>query len=448
MIPDVGVLGVILALALYGDEARAPRATIAAGLLLVVALCRPPAVWLSRPSGKLAVALAAASLLLARPASIEAASALFLGTFKYLAVIVLLLCIPLLRLPFLRGRLDAVVVRYLHRVPAAHRLRAVLAAAVVMTTVLSLGTVGVLGALLKGRSQPELAAPRMIMRAVVATMLWAPTTAAVAVVMNHFPQISWASALPLGVPISIGALAIAAFERGSVASEAAGLPPGSGAARTLWILGAALAAMTSLAHLGGGLSLTNAVSVSAIAVLVLWFAAFERLPLSTADAPGPRAGEEARDVVTIVHEHASKSFAQASPEIALFLASGLFAAALRGLNADAPIAAVAGAGPWASMALVVFGVPLITSIGIHPIVPFSVLASALTPAALGTSEVGLYTVWVVAFMLCMLVSPVSVLSVTAAASFEIPTARIGLRAHWKYAMAVGMLGMIVVRLLG
>jgi hypothetical protein len=265
-------------------------------------------------------------------------------------------------------------------------------------------------------------------------MLWAPTTAAVAVVMHQFPRVTWVSALPLGVPLSLGALGLAALERGSVGSA---IQPGAGAAspRTLWILGVALAAMTLFHYELCGFTLTNAVSVSAVLLVILWFTAFERLP--------------AREAVAIVHEHVNRTFTLSSPEIALFLASGLFGAALGTLGWQEALASVVGQlGPWLATALIVFGVPLVTAAGIHPIVPFSILAGALSPSAVGTSEVGVYTAWIVAFMLSMLVSPVSVLNVTSAASFEMSSWRLGARAHWKYALAVGSLAVLVVRLLG
>jgi hypothetical protein len=445
--------GAGIALAIHGDEARAPRSTLAAGALLILLLALRPKLWVVRLSGKMALCLTAAALLVARPTSLDATRRLFEGMFKYLPVIALLLCMPLLRIAFLRGKLDVFVIGRLGRVPARHRLRAVLAATVLLTPVISLGVVAVMGAFLRGRSRPELAAPRTVMRGVIATMLWAPTTAAVAVVMHQFPEVSWASALALGVPISVAALGLAALEPGDVTSDAPGAagtaapggdkkaapggdekaaPGGDEKAapvRALWICGLVLAGVTSSGYLLAGLTLTNAVSISAIALVALWFTTFERL------APG---GARA-----VMHDHLVRTWTQVSPEVSLFLSSGLFATALRQTGWQPTIPLADPSLGWLSIAGIVFGVPLVTALGIHPIVPFSILTAGATQASLGLSSVGLYTMWIVVFMLSMLVSPVSVLNLTTAASFEVPPWRLGLPSHWRYALVIGGLATVL-----
>ena len=78
---------------------------------------------------------------------------------------------------------------------------------------------------------------------------------------------------------------------------------------------------------------------------------------------------------------------------------------------------------------------LITVAGIHPMVPFALLAPIVSAASLGITGVGLYAMWIVTFMLSMLLSPISVLTMVTVASFDIPSGLLGLRGNGVYAAA-------------
>jgi hypothetical protein len=78
------------------------------------------------------------------------------------------------------------------------------------------------------------------------------------------------------------------------------------------------------------------------------------------------------------------------------------------------------------------GIPLVTSLGIHPMALFAVLAPVLTPSILGMSEPGVVQAWIVAIGLSMTVSPAAILTTTTVLSFGIPPDRLGLRGNGMY----------------
>jgi hypothetical protein len=84
------------------------------------------------------------------------------------------------------------------------------------------------------------------------------------------------------------------------------------------------------------------------------------------------------------------------------------------------------------------GVPLVTTLGIHPMALFAILAPVLTPSLLGMSEPGVFQAWIVAVGLSMIVSPASILTVTTVLSFGVPADRLCLRGNGLYAAGVAV----------
>jgi hypothetical protein len=98
------------------------------------------------------------------------------------------------------------------------------------------------------------------------------------------------------------------------------------------------------------------------------------------------------------------------------------------------------------LSMIVLGVPLLTICGIHPMVPFSILAPIITSASIGLPETSLYTMWIVVFMLSMLLSPASVLNILTASSFNMTTWSLSVKAHALYAAAFAAIGIAVLYL--
>ena len=80
----------------------------------------------------------------------------------------------------------------------------------------------------------------------------------------------------------------------------------------------------------------------------------------------------------------------------------------------------------------IVGVPLVTTLGIHPMALFAILAPVLTPSILGMSEPGVVQAWIVAIGLSMIVSPASILTVTTILSFGVPANQLCLRGNGSY----------------
>jgi len=126
------------------------------------------------------------------------------------------------------------------------------------------------------------------------------------------------------------------------------------------------------------------------------------------------------------------------PESALFLACGLVIGVMQLPELALPlrdaVALVLPGGAWTVVAVLVL-VPLVTQAGIHPMVPFAILAPVLADADLGISTAGLYAMWIVTFMLSMLLSPVSVLRMMTSTNFAVPSRLLGWRGNGGFAAA-------------
>ena len=379
--------------------------------------------WLQRASGKVALVLAGATVLIGvalgvAPARLAAAAA------PMSDVVVLMLCIALLRPLFAERQLDQALLALLTRVPSRLRTLAIVLAACVTALGLSFGTIGVFGASLARRTSPEHVAPYATMRGLVLSMLLGPSTASVAAVMAMHPTVTWSASLRLGLPlVAAGALLGAlrdTFRRGRLVIRAADARQSGG-----WIALAVLAvqfALAAFAHAVLGLSMTLSIAVASAAVATggtLWW-----------------GRHDLGDAVQRADARMVETWRLIMPEAGLFLASGLVVGLMQApiMAEFARTAAVSILPPglW-GVVVILTAMPLVTAAGIHPIVPFALLSPAVSSAGLGISEAGLYTMWIVAFMLSMLVSPVSVLTMVTTTNFGVPVRVLGLRGHGLYA---------------
>jgi hypothetical protein len=411
------VLGASCAAELTGN----PAWTLPSAALFVLGLGVGWRHWLGHTSGRVAVFVAggaaiAAAMMALHPADIVEAAA------RLSNVIVLMLCISLLRPVFADRQLDAALAGLLGRVAPALRPAAVLSTACVASLGLSFGAVSVLGAALGRRATPAPTAAASAMRGLVLSMLLGPSTASVAAVMAVYPDVSWTASLGIGVPLALIGGALGAI----LAQPLAMASVERNRAKVSLALGIVLAELAGTlgAHLVFGLSMTLAISLASAVVALTCTMFWGRHEIGAALE---RADEQARERWTLI-----------MPEAALFLSCGL----LIGLMQSPELAGVARAaaeatlpsGMW-GIAAVLFAVPAIAMAGIHPMVPFALLSPMVTQSGLGISEVGLYAMWIVAFMVSMLLSPVSVLTMVAATNFGVSGRLIGVRGNGLYAVA-------------
>jgi hypothetical protein len=114
--------------------------------------------------------------------------------------------------------------------------------------------------------------------------------------------------------------------------------------------------------------------------------------------------------------------------------------------ARAAVAATLPGGMW-GIGVVLFAIPVIAVAGIHPMVPFALLAPMVTQSSLGISEAGLYAMWIVAFMLAMLLSPVSVLTMVTTTNFGVSGRLLGVRGNGLYAVALAAASVVAIGVL-
>lgn len=405
----------------------------AAMLLFVVGLAAGWRHWLNRASGRVALLVAVGSLvagwMLAPNPMVVVSSAARMSS-----VIVLMLCVALLRPIFADRQLDAAMAATLARFPEALRPAIVVFASCIGALGLSFGAVGVAGATLSRRAEPEQVAACASMRGLVLSMLLAPSTASVAAVMATFPDVSWGMSLAIGAPLALIGTVMAGFMAKPLIME----PVAHRRANVAIAIGILLVefAATLFAHLRLGLSVTLAISLasSVVALGCMLYWGRHEPPAALV-----RADEEIVERWTSI-----------MPETALFLSCGMLVGVMQipevaAIAKSIAMAALPG-GIW-GIAAILFAVPLITVAGIHPMVPFAMLAPTISAASLGITDTGLYAVWIVTFMLSMLLTPISVLTMVTVTSFGIPARGLGLRGNGLYAAALAAASTVAIAVL-
>jgi hypothetical protein len=393
----------------------------AAAMLIALGLGLGWRHWLSHASGRVAVLIVSGTAIAAAVTGLHPAD-LASGAARLSNVVVLMLCISLLRPIFADRQLDAALAGLLARVAPPLRPGAVIATSCVASLGLSFGAVGVLGAALGRRATPAPIAATSAMRGLVLSMLLGPSTASVAAVMATYPQVSWVASLGIGVPLALIGGVLGAVLARPVAM--AGIERDR--AKLSLALGLVLIelAATLVAHFVVGLSMTSAISLAsavlALACTIFW-------GRHDIGAAAERAEDQTRERWTLI-----------MPEAALFLSCGLLIGLMQSPDlaaAAVKIAATVLPSGMLGIAAVLLAVPVIAMAGIHPMVPFALLSPMVTQASLGISEVGLYALWIVAFMVAMLLSPVSVLTMVTTTNFGIPARSLGWRGNGLYAAA-------------
>lgn len=404
-----------------------------AALLFVAGLAVGWRHWLTRASGRVAIVVTVGTAAVAAAVSPDPA-AILASAARMSNVIVLMLCVALMRPIFADRQLDAALAATLTRIPAPLRPAVVVFTSCAAALGLSFGAVGVAGAALSRRSTPEQTAACSAMRGLVLSMLLAPSTASVAAVMAMFPHMSWSACLAIGAPLTLIGAVLAGMLARPLTMEACE-HKGANVALAAGILLAELAA-TLMAHLVFHMSMTLAISVAstvtALACGLYWGRGNVTTALARAD------GELLARWTTIM------------PETALFLSCGLLVGVMQipELAAAAKsVAVVALPGGMWGIAAILFVVPLITVAGVHPMVPFAILGPTLSAASLGITDTGLYAMWIVTFMLSMLLSPISVLTMVTVTSFDIPGRLLGLRGNGWYAAAMAAAATVMIGLL-
>ncbi len=420
----------VLAYLAGGWQASGPWEGLAAALL-IVRLAAGDGAWLGRTSGRVALALLLGAALLAYANGDW--KALFGGLDRYVGVIVLVLCVSFLRLPLRHIRIGGGGARAGAR---SSPVALITTASSAVSPLLNLGTIALLGGLLETEGRQAASVSGAVTRGVGAALLVSPTFAPSAIVLSELPGVSWLSTLPLAVPLFCCLLAMAWLcqSRQSVtwtAERADGLP-GFHLLLVIALMAALLVALRAWADW----SIVRSVSAAAIASVLLWRWLFTG---ATRIAIRPR-------------QHLSGFWPAIEAEAALFLASGALAGILAvdpGFQAFAQrFVAAAEGSPFLLFATVLVGMPAVTAFGIHPIVPFVILVHLIDAATLGLASAQMYVLWVSAWVLSMMVSPVSAINISAATFFRVSPWALGLRENVPYAAFFAAIALAIFTFIG
>ncbi|MEK8089329.1 hypothetical protein [Thermithiobacillus plumbiphilus] len=420
------------AAAIVGDIAQWPALQQTATVLLVLALMLDARLWITRGSGKLSLAVGVGALVLGWLAG-DPLQAL-MGLTHYTPVIALLLCVSLIRLPMTASGVDASIKGVLAKVRKSARSGTVTAASVLLAPMLNLGTLAFMSSFLKDNSRPDTTAPVAVTRGIVMSMLWAPSFAPIAMVMAAFPNVTWISTLPIAITLLAASVILGARVRGDIDT---GLLPSEIHWHRLWMAASLIAVMLATSILLRVLvdaPLTDAVSASGVVVFFVWLAV----------APSKRS-----EWVTLLSAHTAYMWQAVIAESALFAASGILAEVLRQPHWASMLQywlSFANQPTWGAMTTLVLGIPALATIGLHPIVPFSILVHTVTPQGLGVTPPVLYMTWVIIWVLSLLVSPVSALNLTASAAFGVSSWRLGFQTNWCYGLALGVAAVFILHL--
>lgn len=386
--------------------------------------------WVGRRSGKLAMLLAVSAILGTVAVGGNLIRVLVVAS-PMAVVIVLILCVALIRPALMELGLDHAVAALAARAPRSLRGCAILLGVTIAGLGLSFGAVSVFGGSLRGRTDNDAAAARAAMRGLALSMTLGPSTASVAAVMAAYPHVGWGDALLVGLPIAFVGIVI-----GSIASRRLTISAEPASARELTRAILAILAVPAVAvllRLGFGLSMTLAIATAAVIIAALLLSCAARAAMA-------RQCGGMRQLLLRSDRQLGEAWAQASAETALFLSCGLVLGFMREPVIAAAARAVFAFVPhgYHGLLVMLFGVPLVTTLGIHPMALFAILAPVLTPSILGLSEPAVFQAWIVAAGLSMVVSPASILTVTTVLSFGVPADRLCLRGNGWYAAGLAV----------
>ncbi len=395
--------------------------------------------WVRRRSGKVAIVLAVGAILGTLAVGGDLLRVLVAASGMGV-VIVLILCVALIRPALMELGLDHAVAAIAARAPRPLRGCAILLGVTIAGLGLSFGAVSIFGGSLRGRTDDDATAAHAAMRGLALSMILGPSTASVAAVMAAYPGVSWGDALLAGLPIAFAGIVIGSIAARRLTISAEPASAGELTRAVLAILAVPVVAV--LLRLVLHLSMTLGIATAAVIVAVLLLSCAMR-------AAARKQHGAMRQVLLRSDVQLGEAWAHAGAETALFLACGLVLGFMREPAIAASARAVFAFVPhgYPGLLVMMIGVPLVTTLGIHPMALFAILAPVLTPALLGMSEPGVLQAWIVAIGLSMVVSPASILTVTTVLSFGVSADRLCLRGNGLYAAGLAVIATCLFSLL-
>ncbi|MCL7929908.1 hypothetical protein [Halomonas llamarensis] len=385
--------------------------------VLVLVLVFTATSWHRKASARFGVGILVIVAGLASVSDLEFSPIEGIGAFD--TVILLLLGIGVLRTYLEKQNVATIIEKALGHSWLSNKPRLLFLLYGGMTFFLSLAVVPIVGTLTRKTALDYRQHLRIAMRAVGGTMFLAPTTVGAAAVSVMFPSLPWMHVLLMGLPL---ALATALLTRSGPHTKA--LPSISHTAETTELnLGLPIFLFLGILVLSQGVLGQATVTSVALAITIAGIGSMIY-----------------RYGVLSAFKAIHSTFHRSGAEILLFLACGTLQASLARLGADnleqmVPLALSEHLTSTTVFAFVVIGgLPLLTILGIHPMILFAGFFPLFHPFANADPALE-YLIWIAMFVVAQLVSPVSISAVTAAASIGAAPWTVSLASHGRFALA-------------
>jgi len=337
------------------------------------------------------------------------------GMTRYQSVIELLIGIALIRIVFMRAALERPLSSLIGRVKPQYRAFALTGAVCILALPLSLATIAIVTSLLKDIIRPRYATAVVTMRAVSATMLLIPTTVGSAAVSASLPSLAVVDLMFKGIPLFAIAFLGCCFEKIEVNTKAIKknyIPIKSIA--VIMAFWGCLGFFSLILHT----NLTRSLAFSGIFLFLVDSLLFNK-----------------RNLITVMTE-VRTSVGNISPEMMLLLACGFLSVLLSHLTLPDVFVSILqrfSSNRAFSIALIVFVLPAISILGVHPLILFNVSFPLIDSSLFGGTS-NQYLVWVTMFIAAQLVSPVSISAIMAANSLSVSPSKTSFKLHTRYAI--------------
>jgi hypothetical protein len=245
-----------------------------------------------------------------------------------------------------------------------------------------------------------------------------PTTVASAAIAAAIPHLDNGAVLLFGMPLALLVVIGAMTPRLDI-EESSSKAPAIGKVKPI--------VLALLVALSGGIfyAATSGLTLAFAFAMVVGYG-FERAVLSGGRASQPVVQEMRRSIDGI------------APELLLLAASSLLIFTIQHVDLarylpDAIRSALRN--PYAIGALVVFVLPAVTMLGVHPMILFGLFFPLVDAAALGPTYVQ-YLAWTTMAVMANLLSPVSICAILAATSLQVSSRETSYVSNWTFCAPV------------
>lgn len=391
---------------------------LADGLLLLSCfgfLCCTWRYWHAKLSGRLALLILLS--VLGFSAFAHRHLDLIAGLLRYRSVVELMFGIALLQRLVGRMGLQHWIMRYGSVLSLRWRALAFGGFAALLALPLSMATVALFSTVLSSIAKPRLAGAKISMRAVSLTMLILPTTVASAAVSASLPGLDSARVAILGAPLFlVGLLSLIRTRLQLCAPPTAPVGPSRLMAYTLGFWG------IFAAGLWAQLLIPECIALAGVLLYLIDCVSSQRSATDAMDEVG-------------------RALQMGSAEIFLLLACGIMASLIASQGPMSDIGQLAHASwsqPSLASAVLIFALPCIAALGVHPLFLFNLIFPAVDSSILGSLPLQ-YLSWSTMFLAAQLVSPVSISALLAASSLATSPTRTSYALHLKFVIFLCLL---------